>query len=368
MAANLALAKAFVELSLKGANAVVAGMNTVRQSIVASLAPIANSLAPAQNAIMGLVSAASPQAFNTFNGSVKLLSATMGTALVPQVMQASKWIQDLAQYIKQMDPETKKQIASWVGYSVVVMGAVVAFTKLSGVLDMIARHPVAATFLAISAAILKVNADMDKMIAKMNETISTMQRMQKGIYTEKEFSQSAAGALESDATMTDEEKLKKALAIRQRITDEVKAQSREGIERGSVGSAVDYLKGAAGFTNKTDELQTSIQRKLKEAGMLDDYIAKLKAGKKVTFTPESEINKGGKGLDLAMAGAGLGGGGGGGTVGLEAAFAANASAALAADEIQQKILQAQLEGNAEAQKTAAGTQRAAAALERMQQP
>lgn len=366
MAANLKLATAFIDISLKGLSALSSGLNTVRQRVVSTIGVLGDQFQGAQSAIMGFVSAASPQAMNTFNGSMRLVSAAIGTALVPHIIEASRWLQKMAQYINDMSPQTKQQIADWVKWGVVVMGAVYAFTKLNAVWNMIAAHPIAATFLAVSAAILKVNADMDKMIGKMNEAIDVMKRMKEGVFTESEYKQSAAGAIETDESMTTAEKLKKAKETRDRLTAEVKAQSKQGINRGFLGSTLDYGLGSIGVTNKTDELQTSIQRKLKEAGMLDNLINRLGKGEKAKFTDPAELNKN-KGPDLLMAGSGIGGGGGG-TTSLENAFMANAQAALAQDEISQKILQAQLEGNAVAQKAAVANDRAANALERMQLP
>lgn len=366
MPANLRLATAFVDLTLKGATAVVAGLNNIRKSVVSTLQPLNDNFASAQSQLMGFVAAASPQAMNTFAGSSRLLSAVLGNALIPHIMKASGYIQQLAQYIKNMDPDTKQQIASWVSYGVAVMGAVVVFTKLNSVFGMILQHPIAATFLAVSAAILKVNADMDKMIEKMNEAVGVMQRMKKGIYTEAEYKQSAAAAIEAGEG-SNEDKLKQAEAIRARLTAEVKAQSKEGIDQGSLGATTDYVKGMFGLTNKTDELQTSIQQKLKEAGMIDDLIDRLKKGKKATFTNKEDIDKN-RGGGLASGFASAGSGMGGQTTSLEGAFMANAQAALAQDELQQKLLQAQLDGNLEAQKAAVNTERAATALERMQLP
>ena len=235
MPANLNLATAFVQLALKGAPAVVSGLNNIRKSVVSTLSPLNNEFGRVQSSIMGFVAAASPQAMNTFAGSAKLLSAVIGQALIPYVMKAAGWIQKMADYIKNMNPETKEQIASWVSYGAAVMGAVVVFTKLNDVFGLIVKHPIAAVFLAVSAAILKVNADMDKMIGKMNESIETMQRMKKGVYTEAEYKRSAAAAVEGEGG-TVEEQLKRAQEVRDRLTKEVKAQSKEGMEQGSLAS------------------------------------------------------------------------------------------------------------------------------------
>lgn len=367
MAANLKLATAFVDISLKGMSALASGMNTVRNKIQSWVGTLGDQFQSTQSAIMGLVSAASPQAMGTFAGSTRLVAAALGTALIPHIMEASKWLQKMAQFIRDMSPETKQQIADWVKWGVVVMGAVYAFTKLNGIITAIIAHPLAATFLAVAAAIMKVNADMDKMIAKMNEAVDVMKRMREGVYTESEYKRSAAGAIETDESMSTADKIKKAQETRDRLTAEVKAQSKQGINRGFLGSTLDYAKGSVGITNKTDELQGSIQQKLKEAGMLDNLIKRLGTGQKAKFTDPADINKG-KGSDLLMAGAGIGAGGGGGAMSLESAFMANAQAALAQDELSQKILQAQLEGNAEARKAGAATERAANSLERMQLP
>lgn len=367
MAANLKLATAFVDLSLKGMSAVMTGLNTMRNKLQGWVGPLADNFQSAQSAVLGFVGAASPQAMNTFTGSVRLVSAVIGTALVPHIIEASRWIQKMAQYIRDMSPETKQQIADWIKWGVVVMGAVYAFTKLNSIISMVVAHPLAATFLAVAAAIMKVNADMDKMISKMNEAVDVMKRMKEGVYTEGEYKRSAAAAIEEDESLSPEEKMKQAKAARDRLTAEVKAQSKEGINRGMFGSTLDYGLGSIGITNKTDELQQSVQQKLKEAGMLDNLIKRLGSGEKAKFTAAADINKG-KGNDgLLMAGAGVGGGGGG-AMSLESAFMANAQAALAQDEISQKILQAQLEGNDVARKAAASQEQTAQSLKRMQQP
>jgi len=360
MAANMTLAKAFVEVSFKG-------MDTATRGI----ADLANAFTPAKNAALGFAQAASPQAFNTFQGSLRILSATIGQAFIPQVIQASKWIQDLARYIANIDPETKKQIGTWVGYGVAVAGAVYAFTQLTRIWDVIAKHPVAATFLAVSAAIMKVNADMDKMIAKMNESVETMQRMKAGVYTEKEFAGSAANAIASDNTLSPEEKLALAQKTKAKLEEEAKAQARAGINQGNIAATADYGKGLLGLTNNTNEQQASIQAKMKEIGMLEDFINKSKQGKDVKFTDPKDIakSKGGGVNDMLLAGATSGMGGGSGSMtSLESAFSQTAQAALAADEIQQKLLQLAAEGNQTARETATNTQRMSDVLKRMTLP
>ena len=85
MPANLRLATAFVDLTLKGATAVVAGLNNIRKSVVSTLQPLNDNFASAQSQLMGFVAAASPQAMNTFAGSSRLLSAVLGNALIPPI-------------------------------------------------------------------------------------------------------------------------------------------------------------------------------------------------------------------------------------------------------------------------------------------
>lgn len=367
MPANLNMATAFIQLSLKGGAAVIAGMNNMRKSIASSLAPLSDNFKQLEASALGFVSAASPQAIRTLQGSATLLSATIGTALVPQIIAASKWIQQLANYIREMNPETKQSIANWVGYAAAVMGAVYVFTKLNSIFSMIVANPVAATFLAISAAILKVTADTDRMISKMNETVEVMDRMKKGKYTEKEYKSSAAAAIEGGGG-TPEEQLKKAQAVRDRLAADVKAKSNHYANRDVLYTLRDRAKGAMGQRNQLEEDQYSVEQKLKEAGMLDDLIGRLqnkKGGPK--FTAKEDLQKGGSGVTLAGAGVG-GSGGGGGATSLENAFMQSAQASLAADDIQQKILQAQLEGNVATQKTAQAMERVADATERQQHP
>jgi len=360
MAASMTLAKAFVDVSFRG-------MDTATRGI----ADLAHAFQPAKNAALAFTQAASPQAFNTFQGSLRILTATIGQAFIPQVIQASKWIQDLARYIANIDPETKKQIGQWVGYGVAVTGAVYAFMQLSKVWDVLVKHPVAATFLAVSAAILKVNADMDKMIGKMNESIETMQRMKAGVYTEKEFAGSAAAAISGDSNLSPAEKLALAEKTKKKLEEEAKAQARAGMNQGNIAASADAAKGAFGLTNNTNEQMTSIQAKMKEIGLLEDFINKAKQGKELKFTDAKDIAKakGGGVNDMLLAGATSGmGGGSGNMTSLENAFSQTAQAALAADEIQQKLMQLAAEGNQTARETATNTKTMASVLEKMTLP
>lgn len=364
MAVNLSLAKAFVELSLKGSAAVISGVNEIRSRVMGALAPLGNAFTPAQQGMLNFAAAASPQAFNTFQGSMRILAATIGKEFVPYVIEASRWIQRTANYIRDMDPETKKQIVSWAATAVAVMGAVKAFGMLNDMFSLIAKHPVAAAFLVIAAAVMKVNQAMNQMQESMNKSIDTMERMKKGTYTEGEYKRSAAAAIETDDSMTEEQKLAKAKETLAKVKAEGRAMSKEGKNRDALSSTMDAGLGMAGFgNNKNNELQYSIGKRMNEAGMLEDYIKRLETNKGgPKFTKPEDINKPQK--DLLLAGAGIGGGGGQSTS-LENAFMQTSQNALAADDIQQKIMQLQQEGNAAAQKSAMANERTANTLESM---
>ena len=370
MAVNLALAKAFVELSLKGTSAVVSGVNEIRSKVMGALAPLGNAFAPAQQGMLGLAAAASPQAFNTFQGSLRILSATIGKEFVPYVIEASRWVQRVATYIREMDPETKKQIASWAATAVAVMGAVKAMSLLEGVMGTISKHPVAAAFLVIAAAVMKLNSALNTMQENMNKSIETMERMKKGTYTEGEYKRSAAAAIEE----SDEDPILKRLKAQQlknKLEAEAQGFVKQGADRsmayGGGGAATDLVLGKMGIgNNTTNEAQTSLNLRMKEIGMLDDLINRLdnkKGGPK--FTKPEDINKSKQ--DMLLAGAGMGGGGGQSTS-LENAFMQTAQASLAADEIQQKIMQLQQEGNQIAKESAVANKETAETVKRMSMP
>ncbi|HWH77335.1 MAG TPA: hypothetical protein VNT76_08180, partial [Candidatus Binatus sp.] len=81
-------------------------------------------------AILGAVAAASPDVFQTFTGSLKLLSAEIGTIFLPMVIQTAYWLQQAAAYVRNLTPETREQILSWAKWAVVGTGVVMVLSKM----------------------------------------------------------------------------------------------------------------------------------------------------------------------------------------------------------------------------------------------
>lgn len=347
---------AFIDIGLKGLDKVQSYMKTAVAAVQSSTSQISNSFMSSQQAIHSFVGAANPLAMNTFSASVELLKARIGQSFTPYILQASKAVQDLGRWIKDLDPETKKQIANWVMYGTAAAGAFYALSKGLDVMKMLAANPLAMVLLGIGAAAIKVSQDMDRMTKSMDAAIEAGERMKKGVFTKGEYNRSAAGAIETDESMTKEQKLAKALKVRERLTDEVRSQSRAGANQGYYASAKDAALGAFGQTNNTEEQQSSIQLKLKEAGMIDELISRLKEGDKgPKFTAEADIAKRKGGDNRLMLGAMGGGQGGGGSTSLDSAYGRLNAGALGQNEIQREILKIQQESLLETRETAKDT-------------
>lgn len=94
-------------------------------------------------AILGsLLSTASPDAFATLTGSVKLLSIALGTHLIPYALGASLWLQKLAFRVREGDSELFKWIAFLSSWGLAIGGTVVAL----GILASIIKGVVAPAF------------------------------------------------------------------------------------------------------------------------------------------------------------------------------------------------------------------------------
>ncbi len=84
-------------------------------------------------AILGVVAAASPDVFQTFTGSLKLLSAEIGTIFLPLVIQTAYWIQQASHYVRELTPETREQVLTWAKWGLILTGATFALVKLVAV-------------------------------------------------------------------------------------------------------------------------------------------------------------------------------------------------------------------------------------------
>src|SRR5262249_22004519 len=80
-----------------------------------------------------LTRAASPALFNTLTQSMQLLAATVGQSLVGPVVTLSFKLQEMAQWVRALDPEIKGQIGSWLTWGSGICGAAFALSKITGI-------------------------------------------------------------------------------------------------------------------------------------------------------------------------------------------------------------------------------------------
>ncbi len=103
--------------------------------------------------ISALVAAASPEAFQTFTGSIRLLGASVGQIFVPSMIEISALLQKTAFWFHGLDEGTKKNIASWALWGVGALGAVAVAGTLLRVLASLTIGYTASSLAAGSAAL-----------------------------------------------------------------------------------------------------------------------------------------------------------------------------------------------------------------------
>lgn len=340
MAGSANLFTAFIELGYKGFDKVDKYMKDAVRAVQTGTAQINNAFSMSANAIQGFVSAANPAAMNTFGGSVEILKARIGQSFTPYILDAAKAVQNLATWVKNLDPETKKQIASWVAYGTAAAAGFVVLTKLASVLEIISKNPLAVVLLGIGAAALKAAVDMDKLNKSMSDSIDKMQRMKQGTFTEKEFKGGVADAILGDDSMSKDQKLAKAKEMLEKIKAETQKMSKEGMNRGNLSTAKDYALDKMGLQNQTFDDMKKVQGNMQQIGMLEGLILKLSKNEKVSFASEESVKKPTSNKDRLM----LGAMGGGGTVGgLDNAYNKLNAGALGGNDVQRELLKIQME-------------------------
>ncbi len=86
-------------------------------------------------AAQGLIQAASPDTFDTFTGSLKLLAAVLGASLIPFFLQLSEGIQAAAFAFHDWSDAQKAGLGGLIKWTVIVLGLVAAFTGLAVVIS-----------------------------------------------------------------------------------------------------------------------------------------------------------------------------------------------------------------------------------------
>lgn len=112
-------------------------------------------------AILAFTGAASPDAVNTFTGSLMLLSAEIGMDLIPYLREAAYWLQDVRAWYRELTPATKEWIAALIiggtvaaGLTVIIFGMTAAVVSLTGALLALGLTPIGAMLTAIGAPLV----------------------------------------------------------------------------------------------------------------------------------------------------------------------------------------------------------------------
>ncbi len=349
------LSKVFVEIGYKGFDKIDKYMSNAVASFKNGVGTINNVLS-SMNSVVG---SASPLAVNTFNASLEVLKARVGQQLTPFVLQSAKAIQDLSNWIKNLDPEMKKSIANWVMYGTAAAGAFAVLNAGLHVVKAVAANPLALVLLTTAAAAIKVSQDMDKMVKSMDAAIERGERMKKGIYTAKEFAGSTAEAIYNDPEMSREQKIDKAKELRDRLTSQAKeinaANSNDtfGKQAKTTGIKVSSMLFGTEDTVASDAKKSG--NLINEIAMLTDTINKLSENKAVEFTDESKLPTKKKGSDNRLLLGALGGSGSAGVSSLDGSYNKLNSAALGGNDLQRELLKIQQETLIETQNQAKDT-------------
>ena len=283
MPANFTLAKAYVEIGLKGAALKKQLAEAASQAKTAfekiekqakdfgSAASRAFALATAT--ITGLVAAASPVAFETFTGSLQLLSAEIGKQFVPLMVRASAAIQQARFFIRGMDEDTKANIVRWTLYGVALTGIVALLPRLITLLTTLTKVAkgagVALAFLysnPVLAGIAALAAALGVVVVKLRsaqEQANEFARLMREKATAEEVANSKeAQTILGDTSLTDAEKRED---IETRIAA-LQAHEREASEEfwarqnsGFFGKAKNFFGGASDAAEKKAAARREIQ-------------------------------------------------------------------------------------------------------------
>ncbi len=112
-------------------------MGSAFESFKERLGAVGGIFPLAMAGMTGFVAAASPDAFTTFTMSLKYLAATVGQILLPVFIDIIIWIQRMARWIRDLDPETKKMIGTAALWAVALTGIAFAVSRLIGLLGML---------------------------------------------------------------------------------------------------------------------------------------------------------------------------------------------------------------------------------------
>lgn len=311
-------------------------------------------------AILDFSRAGSPLAFNTLSASVELLKSRIGSAFTPVLMEASKKIQDFSGWIKGLDPETKKTIATWTALGVAGAGLIAIFGNLTvSVLKFgysaavfAASNPMVTALLAIGAAAAYAWAKLAQFENKMQEIETTSKRINGGNITSSDVQSSYVGrSLEK----VDDPTKRKALAdkhieIMEARKKELMASvgdygaDQDGIKGGgnnSLAMGLDTmgLLGVGKDKSLLKEQTAEFEQLTRDIAIAKQYSSAGEKGKKPEM--KNPQPKDGNMLLGAMGGQGARAG----SMSLDSSYSALNNLALGQNQIQQQILKEQQEAN-----------------------
>lgn len=169
-------------------------LNKLRGSVEQVATRAAVAFATATTSIMAFTAQASPDAINTFTGSLQLVSMQIGQGFIPYIKEASRWIQDVYKWFGSLSQEQKENAARWVLWGVAaagiimilpkvitLVGGLIAAVKALGVaLSFLAAHPVIAALAALGVAVTAVGAAFAFSTTQAAQMDQTNQRLASG--------------------------------------------------------------------------------------------------------------------------------------------------------------------------------------------
>lgn len=96
-------------------------------------------VAAASAAALGVIASGNPMGFATLIGSFRLLAIEAASILTPAILRLSAAIQACALWVRGLDSETKRNLASWAVWAVAVGAAVLVGARLIGMAVAVGR-------------------------------------------------------------------------------------------------------------------------------------------------------------------------------------------------------------------------------------
>ena len=281
-------------------------------------------------------------AFNTLGASIELLKARIGTSFTPIILSASKSVQDFSKWIRDLDPETKKTIATWTSVAVVGAGLYAVFGKLVVSIGQLAysfasfaiNNPLTTSLLGVSAAAAKAYTDVKKMDQIKEDNTRTRNRLATGGMTQDDV-QNSWYAQKLEKVKDPEERAKRA---RQMLGSLQKQGSALEEQYGAViNNPLDAATSLAGVSAKDPkEIAKEMAGINKELQIVANYLNAAVKGESPTVKAGVPKKK-----DDLMLGAMGGAGTRAGSMSLDSSYNALNNLALGQNQLQMQMLKEQ---------------------------